>query len=103
MELASARFSMGAARINSSLLDLKFHSAATTLKITEYDGKFYVYRGHGGNCSIPLEFCHPHCAGMLSLEIFMMPICRYVLHIYMELLFVYCSRLNRYKTALHVA
>ncbi|KAK7352517.1 hypothetical protein VNO80_17939 [Phaseolus coccineus] len=37
-DLASGRHSMGAARINSSLLDLKFHSAATTLKITNYDG-----------------------------------------------------------------
>ncbi|KAL5155013.1 hypothetical protein HKD37_19G054222 [Glycine soja] len=37
-DLASARHSMGASRINSSLLDLKFHSAATTLKITNYDG-----------------------------------------------------------------
>ncbi|XP_027925339.1 coiled-coil domain-containing protein 115-like isoform X2 [Vigna unguiculata] len=37
-DLSSARHSMGAARINSSLLDLKFHSAATTLKITNYDG-----------------------------------------------------------------
>ncbi|KAK8465407.1 hypothetical protein PHAVU_009G075200 [Phaseolus vulgaris] len=37
-DLASGRYSMGAARINSSLLDLKFHSAATTLKITNYDG-----------------------------------------------------------------
>ncbi|XP_027914016.1 coiled-coil domain-containing protein 115-like isoform X2 [Vigna unguiculata] len=37
-DLASARHSMGAARINSSLLDLKFHPAATTLKITNDDG-----------------------------------------------------------------
>ncbi|RDX79067.1 hypothetical protein CR513_40556, partial [Mucuna pruriens] len=37
-DLASARHSMGASRINSSLLDLNFHSAATTLKITNYDG-----------------------------------------------------------------
>ncbi|KAL1309208.1 hypothetical protein HN51_051901 [Arachis hypogaea] len=37
MELASARHSMGTARINTSLLDLKFHPASTTLKITEYD------------------------------------------------------------------
>lgn len=35
LELASARYSMGTSRVNSSLLDLKFHSAATTLKITE--------------------------------------------------------------------
>ncbi|XP_061372846.1 uncharacterized protein LOC133315267 [Gastrolobium bilobum] len=38
IELASARHAMGASRINSSVLDLKYHSAATTLKITEYDG-----------------------------------------------------------------
>ncbi|XP_020226836.1 coiled-coil domain-containing protein 115 isoform X2 [Cajanus cajan] len=37
-DLASARHSMGASRINSSLLDLKFHPAATTLKITNCDG-----------------------------------------------------------------
>ncbi|QHO29491.1 uncharacterized protein [Arachis hypogaea] len=37
MELASARHSMGTARLNTSLLDLKFHPASTTLKITEYD------------------------------------------------------------------
>ncbi|KEH36340.1 hypothetical protein MTR_3g115650 [Medicago truncatula] len=35
LELASARYSMGTSRVNSSLLDLKFHSAATILKITE--------------------------------------------------------------------
>lgn len=35
LELASARYSMGTSRVNSSLLDLKFHSAATTLKISE--------------------------------------------------------------------
>jgi len=35
---------MGAARINSSLLDLKFHSAATTLKITNYDGKHFLLK-----------------------------------------------------------
>ncbi|KAJ1427407.1 putative coiled-coil domain-containing protein [Sesbania bispinosa] len=38
LELASARHSMGASRINSSVLDLKLHSAATTTKITKYDG-----------------------------------------------------------------
>ncbi|KAL2320899.1 hypothetical protein Fmac_029868 [Flemingia macrophylla] len=37
-DLASARHSMGASRVNSSLLDLKFHPAATTLKITNSDG-----------------------------------------------------------------
>ncbi|CAI8600223.1 unnamed protein product [Vicia faba] len=39
LELASARHSMGASRVNSSLLDLKFHPAATTLKITGNDGE----------------------------------------------------------------
>ncbi|WVZ09498.1 hypothetical protein V8G54_014028 [Vigna mungo] len=43
-DLASARHSMGAARINSSLLDLKFHSAATTLKITNHDGKNFMLK-----------------------------------------------------------
>nr|GMC67314.1 coiled-coil domain-containing protein 115 isoform X1 [Ipomoea batatas] len=38
LELASARLSMGASRINSSLLDLKPHSAATTLEIDRLEG-----------------------------------------------------------------
>nr|GMC56998.1 coiled-coil domain-containing protein 115 isoform X1 [Ipomoea batatas] len=38
LELASARLSMGASRINSSLLDLKPHSAATTLEIDHLEG-----------------------------------------------------------------
>lgn len=38
LELASARLSMGASRINSSLLDLKPHSAATTLEIDHREG-----------------------------------------------------------------
>ncbi|XP_019415002.1 PREDICTED: uncharacterized protein LOC109326705 isoform X6 [Lupinus angustifolius] len=37
-DLASARHLMGASRINSRLLDLNFHSASTTFKITDYDG-----------------------------------------------------------------
>ncbi|XP_057436780.1 uncharacterized protein LOC130729156 [Lotus japonicus] len=39
LDLASARHSMGASRINSSLLDLKFHPAATTSKIVKYQGE----------------------------------------------------------------
>ncbi|CAA2964944.1 Hypothetical predicted protein [Olea europaea subsp. europaea] len=35
LELASARHSMGASRINSTLLDLKFHRASTTLQVNE--------------------------------------------------------------------
>ncbi|XP_019185815.1 PREDICTED: uncharacterized protein LOC109180599 isoform X2 [Ipomoea nil] len=38
LELASARLSMGASRINSSLLDLKPHSASTTLEIDHLEG-----------------------------------------------------------------
>ncbi|XP_027355970.1 coiled-coil domain-containing protein 115 isoform X2 [Abrus precatorius] len=38
LDLASARHSMGGSRINSSLLDLKFHSASTTVEITNSDG-----------------------------------------------------------------
>ncbi|KAG2692963.1 hypothetical protein I3760_08G077500 [Carya illinoinensis] len=37
LELASARQSMGASRINGALLDLKFHSAATSLQVTHHD------------------------------------------------------------------
>lgn len=40
MELASARHSMGASRINGALLDLKFHSAATSLQVTGDEGNF---------------------------------------------------------------
>ncbi|KAF2310241.1 hypothetical protein GH714_007379 [Hevea brasiliensis] len=34
LELVSARHSMGASRVNSSLLDLKVHSASTSLQVT---------------------------------------------------------------------
>ncbi|KAI9115748.1 hypothetical protein K1719_013417 [Acacia pycnantha] len=37
LDLASARHSMGGLRINSSLLDMKLHSATTTVKITQCD------------------------------------------------------------------
>ncbi|XP_059653948.1 uncharacterized protein LOC132300746 isoform X2 [Cornus florida] len=37
LELASARHSMGASRINSALFDLKHHSAATALQVTQFD------------------------------------------------------------------
>ncbi|KAI9115582.1 hypothetical protein K1719_013251 [Acacia pycnantha] len=37
LDLASARHSMGGLRINSSLFDMKLHSAATTVKITQCD------------------------------------------------------------------
>ncbi|WCJ44726.1 hypothetical protein M5689_025380 [Euphorbia peplus] len=34
-DLASARHSMGASRLNSALLDLKFHSASTSLQVSQ--------------------------------------------------------------------
>ncbi|XAR62968.1 hypothetical protein NMG60_11022729 [Bertholletia excelsa] len=37
LDLASARHSMGALRINSALFDLKDHSAATSLQVSEVD------------------------------------------------------------------
>ncbi|KAK2664053.1 hypothetical protein Ddye_002627 [Dipteronia dyeriana] len=37
LELASARHSMGASRINGVLLDLKGHSADTSLQVSRYD------------------------------------------------------------------
>lgn len=42
LELASARHSMGSSRICSSLFDLKHHSAATSVRVTEDDGKYIV-------------------------------------------------------------
>lgn len=40
--MASARHSMGASRISCVLLDLKVHSAATTLEVSGQDGNFTV-------------------------------------------------------------
>ncbi|XP_052202302.1 uncharacterized protein LOC127808034 isoform X2 [Diospyros lotus] len=37
LDLASARHSMGASRINSALIDLKHHCAATSLQVTQED------------------------------------------------------------------
>ncbi|CAH8347042.1 unnamed protein product, partial [Eruca vesicaria subsp. sativa] len=36
-DLASARHSMGTLRVNSTLLDLKDHPAASTFQVTEHD------------------------------------------------------------------
>lgn len=35
LDLASARYSMGSSRVSSALLDLKLHSAASTLQVSE--------------------------------------------------------------------
>lgn len=43
-DFASARYSMGASRVNSVLLDLKEHSAVTNLDVTEGDGKYFEFR-----------------------------------------------------------
>ncbi|KAJ9673288.1 hypothetical protein PVL29_023092 [Vitis rotundifolia] len=50
LELASARHSMGASRISSSLFDLKLHSAATSLRVTEDDGKYVMNQPHFTLC-----------------------------------------------------
>lgn len=39
LELASARQSMGASRVNSALFDLKYHCAATSLQVRQEDVK----------------------------------------------------------------
>lgn len=46
LELASARHSMGVSRINGTLLDLKPHSAATTLQVSEPDVDYMVGQPH---------------------------------------------------------
>jgi len=48
---------MGAARINSSLLDLKFHPAATTLKITNDDGKNFMLNEMVASCDCLILSC----------------------------------------------
>ncbi|KAF9603685.1 hypothetical protein IFM89_037448 [Coptis chinensis] len=39
IELASARYSMGASRVTSALYDLKLHPAVTTLQVRQLDGE----------------------------------------------------------------
>ncbi|KAE8057417.1 hypothetical protein FH972_014112 [Carpinus fangiana] len=50
MELASARHSMGASRINGTLLDLKFHSAATSLQVTGHEVDNKLKQPHFALC-----------------------------------------------------
>ncbi|KAI3797181.1 hypothetical protein L1987_32434 [Smallanthus sonchifolius] len=42
LELASARHSMGASRVNTALLSLKHHSAATTVELDYYENAGYT-------------------------------------------------------------
>ncbi|XP_009785301.1 uncharacterized protein LOC107768920 [Nicotiana tabacum] len=49
-ELASARHSMGASRINSALFDLKYHSAATTLQLNNLDAGPELEKLHFSLC-----------------------------------------------------
>ncbi|XP_019234807.1 PREDICTED: uncharacterized protein LOC109215232 isoform X3 [Nicotiana attenuata] len=49
-ELASARHSMGASRINSALFDLKSHSAATTLQLNNLDAGPELEKLHFSLC-----------------------------------------------------
>ncbi|GMN34736.1 hypothetical protein TIFTF001_004848 [Ficus carica] len=46
LELASARHSMGASRVNGALLDLKFHNASTSLRVTQDDDDSGVGKAH---------------------------------------------------------
>ncbi|WRX31272.1 hypothetical protein QQP08_023759 [Theobroma cacao] len=50
LELASARHSMGASRVNTVLLDHKFHPAATTLLVTQDEGKVDAMKQHFTLC-----------------------------------------------------
>ncbi|XP_013626719.1 PREDICTED: cysteine--tRNA ligase 2, cytoplasmic-like [Brassica oleracea var. oleracea] len=52
-DLASARHSMGTLRINSTLLDLKDHSAASTLQVT--DQEEYLVDMGALNCLLPTD------------------------------------------------
>ncbi|XWS26026.1 hypothetical protein CRYUN_Cryun27aG0118200 [Craigia yunnanensis] len=50
LELASARHSMGASRVNTVLLDHKFHPAATSLLVTQDEGKVDSMQPHFTLC-----------------------------------------------------
>lgn len=50
MELASARHSMGASRINGALLDMKLHSAATSLQVNEHEVDHMLTQPHFALC-----------------------------------------------------
>ncbi|WZZ66225.1 hypothetical protein YC2023_077595 [Brassica napus] len=52
-DLASARHSMGTLCINSTLLDLKDHSAASTLQVTDQE-EYFVDMG-ALNCLLPTD------------------------------------------------
>ncbi|KAA8537394.1 hypothetical protein F0562_026919 [Nyssa sinensis] len=50
LELASARHSMGASRINSTLFDLKHHAASTSLQVTQHDVDSIMNQPHFTLC-----------------------------------------------------
>ncbi|GMY28078.1 coiled-coil domain-containing protein 115 [Fagus crenata] len=50
LELASARHSMGVSRINGALFDLKFHSAATSLQVSQPDVDYMMRQPHFTLC-----------------------------------------------------
>uniref|UniRef100_A0A5B7BCK6 Vacuolar ATPase assembly protein VMA22 n=1 Tax=Davidia involucrata TaxID=16924 RepID=A0A5B7BCK6_DAVIN len=50
LELASARHSMGASRINSTLFDLKHHAASTSLQVTQNDVDSIMTQPHFTLC-----------------------------------------------------
>lgn len=63
MELASARYSMGASRINGALLDLKCHSATTSLNVTEHEVNATLSQPHFKLCKWASSKTGNHCSG----------------------------------------
>ncbi|XP_057974468.1 uncharacterized protein LOC131162223 [Malania oleifera] len=64
LEMASARHSMGASRINSALFDLKFHPAATSLQVTQDNGDSVVEQPQFTLC----KWASPECGRCHSEE-----------------------------------
>ncbi|PON49008.1 Coiled-coil domain-containing protein [Parasponia andersonii] len=63
LELASARHSMGASRVNGALLDLKIHSAATSLRVSEDFVDSVVGKAHFTLCKWVSSDNVKHCSG----------------------------------------
>ncbi|POO01790.1 Coiled-coil domain-containing protein [Trema orientale] len=63
LELASARHSMGASRVNGALLDLKIHSAATSLRVSEDIVHSVVGKAHFTLCKWVSSDNVKHCSG----------------------------------------
>ncbi|GKA30548.1 coiled-coil domain-containing protein 115 isoform X1 [Tanacetum coccineum] len=65
LELAGARYSMGASRVNTALLNLQPHSAPTTVDVVTHDDDgYHMYKS--ARCNVPTTGCWENLAPMAS-------------------------------------